>query len=82
MCAALDLSPLVSWVETESPMATQLLQLLRGQSPAGRRERPHLLYLYEAMVACIPAQDPRVREGLREVLALAGTQLGLAPSAD
>ncbi len=53
------------------------VQVLRSQAPANRRERSHLLYLYDALVGCVSCREPRVREQLRDVLQLAGTELGL-----
>lgn len=58
-----------------------LMQLLRSQAPAERRERAHLLYLYDALVGCVLCREPRVRQQLHAVLQLAGAELGLAPSA-
>ncbi len=57
------------------------MQVLRSQAPAQRRERAHLLYLYDALVACVSCREQRVREQLRSVLQLAGSELGLAPAA-
>ena len=57
------------------------MQLLRSQAPAERRERAHLLYLYDALVGCVLCREPRVRQQLHAVLQLAGAELGLAPSA-
>jgi hypothetical protein len=57
------------------------LQLLRNQAPVERRERAHLLYLYDALVGCVLCREARVRQQLHAVLQLAGAELGLAPSA-
>ena len=56
--------------------------MLRSQAPAERRERAHLLYLYDALVGCVLCREQRVRQQLHAVLQLAGAELGLAPSAD
>lgn len=53
------------------------LQMLRSQAPSNRRERAHLLYLYDALVGCVSCREPRVRQQLQDVLCLAGNELGL-----
>lgn len=42
------------------------------------RERTHLLLLFPALVGCVVCKEARVREMVRDVLALAGAELGLS----
>lgn len=55
--------------------------MLRSQAPAERRERAHLLYLYDALIGCVLCREQRVRQQLHDVLQLAGAEMGLAPTA-
>lgn len=50
----------------------------RPEVVARGRERTHLLLLYPALVGCIMCKEGRVREMVRDVLALAGAELGLS----
>lgn len=49
----------------------------RPEVAARGRERTHLLLLYSALCECIVCKEPRVREMVRDVLGLAGAELGL-----
>lgn len=49
----------------------------RPELAARGRERTHLLLLYSALCGCITCKEPRVREMARDVLLLAGAELGL-----
>jgi hypothetical protein len=50
----------------------------RPEVRARGRERTHLLLLFPALVGCVVCKEPRVREMVRDVLALAGAELGLS----
>ncbi len=49
----------------------------RPEVAARGRERTHLLLLYNSLCACVTCKEPRVREMVRDVLGLAGAELGL-----
>lgn len=49
----------------------------RPEVAARGRERTHLLLLYNALCGCVTCKEPRVREMVRDVLGLAGAELGL-----
>lgn len=61
------------------PHALQMVHNLRSRPElaARGRERTHLLLLYSALCGCITCKEPRVREMARDVLLLAGAELGL-----
>lgn len=49
----------------------------RPEVAARGRERTHLLLLYSSLCGCITCREPRVREMVKDVLLLAGAELGL-----
>jgi hypothetical protein len=49
----------------------------RPEVAARGRERTHLLLLYNSLCGCITCKEPRVRDMVRDVLGLAGAELGL-----
>lgn len=49
----------------------------RPEVRARGRERTHLLLLYSALCGCITCREPRVREMVKDVLLLAGAELGV-----
>lgn len=57
----------------------QMVRNLRSRPEvhARGRERTHLLLLYSSLCGCITCKEPRVREMARDVLLLAGAELGL-----
>ncbi len=82
--AALALAPAVADAALPprgEPLA-EVVAALRGAAAAagapGRRERSHLLLLHPAIAACAASREPRAREMARDVLGLAGAELGLA----
>jgi hypothetical protein len=49
----------------------------RPEVHARGRERTHLLLLYSALCGCITCKEPRVREMVKDVLLLAGAEIGV-----
>lgn len=49
----------------------------RPEVQARGRERTHLLLLYSALCGCITCKEPRVREMVKDVLLLAGAEIGM-----
>lgn len=63
---------------TNDPMSAVIGALRARPEVAARgRERTHLLLLYNSLVGCVTCKEPRVREMVRDVLGLAGAELGL-----
>ncbi|KAK9810126.1 hypothetical protein WJX72_005196 [[Myrmecia] bisecta] len=78
--ASMTLSPAVADAAVEEGSNLQALVKLRRALPDFQqkgRDRTHLLLLYPALCRCIPCRDHRVHEMLRDVLQLAGAELGL-----
>lgn len=66
---------LLHWLPTLPQMVRNLRS--RPEVAARGRERTHLLLLYSALCGCITCKEPRVREMARDVLLLAGAELGV-----
>ncbi len=49
----------------------------RPEVAARGRERTHLLLLYSALCGCITCKEARVREMVKDVLLLAGAEIGV-----
>lgn len=49
----------------------------RPEVRARGRERTHLLLLYGVLCDCIMCKEPRVREFVRDILLLAGAEIGM-----
>ena len=63
---------------TNEPISAVINALRARPEVAARgRERTHLLLLYNSLCACVTCKEPRVREMVRDVLGLAGAELGL-----
>ncbi len=78
--ASMALAPAVvdSVLFSEEPVAAVVGVLRARPEVAARgRERTHLLLLYSALCGCITCKESRVREMARDVLGLAGVELGL-----
>ncbi|KAL4423762.1 hypothetical protein ABPG75_001063 [Micractinium tetrahymenae] len=78
--ASMSLAPAVADAALPpSEFLTQMVRNLRSRPEvaARGRERTHLLLLYSALCGCITCKEPRVREMARDVLLLAGAELGL-----
>lgn len=78
--ASMSLAPAVAdaALPPEGPAAAVVAALRAAPGAAARgRERTHLLLLYPALCGCITCREPRVREMVRDVLGLAGAELGL-----
>jgi hypothetical protein len=58
---------------------TDVVRALRARPDAAQRgrERSHLLLVYPALCGCISAREVRVREMVKDILQLAGAELGL-----
>lgn len=78
--ASMQLPPAVvdAVLLSEEPV-TAVVSVLRARPEvaARGRERTHLLLLYSALCGCVTCKEPRVREMARDVLGLAGAELGL-----
>lgn len=62
---------------TPDPLS-QLVNVARRCAGRQRgRERTHLLLIYPALVQAVALPEPRLREMVRDVLQLAGAELGL-----
>lgn len=64
------------------PSPSPLLQMVsnlrsRPEVRARGRERTHLLLLYSALCGCITCKEARVREMVKDVLLLAGAEIGV-----
>jgi len=78
--ATMSLAPaVVDAALPENEPVTAVVQALRARPEvaARGRERTHLLLIYSALCGCITCKEPRVREMIRDVLGLAGAELGL-----
>lgn len=78
--ASMTLAPAVAdAVLPPSEFLSQMVRNLRSRPEvhARGRERTHLLLLYSSLCGCITCKEPRVREMARDVLLLAGAELGL-----
>ena len=78
--ASMSLAPVVvDGVLAENESLTAVVRALRSRPEvaARGRERTHLLLLYSALCGCVTCKEPRVREMVRDVLGLAGAELGL-----
>lgn len=63
---------------SNEPMSAVIHALRARPEVAARgRERTHLLLLYNSLCGCVTCKEPRVREMVRDVLGLAGAELGL-----
>jgi len=78
--ASMSLAPAVvdAALPQNEPITEVVRALRRRPEVAARgRERTHLLLLYSALCGCVTCKEPRVREMVRDVLGLAGAELGL-----
>lgn len=67
---------------SSNSLLLQLVGVARGCAGGRRgRERTHLLLIYPALVQAVALQEPRLREMVRDVLQLAGAELGLGVAA-
>uniref|UniRef100_A0A1D2ACI6 Mon2 C-terminal domain-containing protein n=2 Tax=Auxenochlorella protothecoides TaxID=3075 RepID=A0A1D2ACI6_AUXPR len=82
--ASLTLDPAVAdaLLDGADGQLRQLVGVARGCAGRRRgRERTHLLLIYPALVQAVALQEPRLREMVRDVLQLAGAELGLGVAA-
>lgn len=78
--ASMALAPaVVDGMLAEDESLTAVVRALRSRPEvaARGRERTHLLLLYNSLCGCVTCKEPRVREMVRDVLGLAGAELGL-----
>lgn len=79
--ATMTLSPDVadSIMPQGDPM-TEYVRLMRQRPDVARRgkERTHLLFLYDALCSLITCRESRVRDMLRDLMQLAGADLGFS----
>lgn len=78
--ATMSLSPAVvdATIPPNEPV-TEVVHVLRKRPEVAMRgkERTHLLLLFDALCGCITSKEARVREMVRDVLGLAGAELGV-----
>ena len=79
--ATMTLSPDVvdSILPANEPM-TAYVRLMRDRPDVARRgkERTHLLFLYDALCSLITCRESRIRDMVRDVMQLAGADLGFS----
>ena len=79
--ATMTLSPDVvdSIMPPEDPVS-EYIKLMRKRPDVVRRgkERTHLLFLYDSLCSLITCRDSRIRDMVRDVLGLAGADLGIS----
>ena len=79
--ASMSLAPSVvdAVLPPDGPITSVVAALRSRPEVAHRgRERTHLLLLYSSLCGCVTCKEPRVREMVRDVLGLAGAELGLS----
>jgi hypothetical protein len=78
--ATMTLAPgVVDAALPDNEWITDVVKSLRARPDAAQRgrERSHLLLVYPALCGCISAREVRVREMVKDILQLAGAELGL-----
>lgn len=78
--ATMTLAPgVIDGALPEGEWVTEVVTSLRNRPDSQQRgrERSHLLLIYSALCGCISAREMRVRDMAKDVLQLAGAELGL-----
>ena len=81
--ATMTLSPdVVDSILPEDEPMTAYVRFMRGRPDVARRgkERTHLLFLYDALCSLITCRESRIRDMVRDVMQLAGADLGFSMS--
>lgn len=82
--ATMTLSPDVvdSMVPENDPMGDYIKCMRKRPEVISRgKERTHLLFLYDSLCSLITCRDSRIRDMVRDVLVLAGAELGISMTA-
>lgn len=82
--ATMTLSPGVvdSMVPQDDPMGDYIKLMRKRPDVICRgKERTHLLFLYDSLCSLITCRDSRIRDMVRDVLGLAGAELGISLNA-
>ena len=79
--ATMTLSPdVVDSIMPPDDPVSEYIKLMRKRPDVVRRgkERTHLLFLYDSLCSLITCRDSRIRDMVRDVLGLAGADLGIS----
>lgn len=82
--ATMTLAPDVvdSMMPENDPMGDYIRCMRKRPEVASRgKERTHLLFLYDSLCSLITCRDSRIRDMVRDVLVLAGAELGISMNA-